>query len=279
MSLAKKFQKLSVAYKVWRLHRKSGLFDFEWYLRKNPDVRAATKRPFLHFAMHGIFEERAPNSQFQSAAYLAANPDIAHTGLTPVQHYVMEGWFQKRLLAPLPRPEEKRLEIEKARLTNEVSDLRREKASANEENDLLLAQLHMVQEELESYFLKNKDLLAERDNLSTRHQSLATDRDAFQKELEASKASGAELEKKRAELAGQLEVRTKERDQARTEKDNLTKERDALKKTVGDRSARIAELEAQIADQAERQKQINEQMVRAETQLEMLKEFLQPAFQ
>jgi uncharacterized coiled-coil protein SlyX len=59
----------------------------------------------------------------------------------------------------------------------------------------------------------------------------------------------------------------------------LVKERDQLKKTAGDRAARIAELEAQIADQAERQKQIDEQMVRAETQLEMLKEFLQPAFQ
>ena len=57
------------------------------------------------------------------------------------------------------------------------------------------------------------------------------------------------------------------------------KERDALKKTASDRAARIAELEAQVSDQAERQKQIDEQMIRAETQLEMLKEFMQPAFQ
>jgi predicted nucleic acid-binding Zn-ribbon protein len=57
------------------------------------------------------------------------------------------------------------------------------------------------------------------------------------------------------------------------------KERDQFKKTAVDRASRIAELEAQVADQAERQKQIDEQMIRAETQLEMLKEFLQPAFQ
>jgi hypothetical protein len=38
-------------------------------------------------------------------------------------------------------------------------------------------------------------------------------------------------------------------------------------------------LEAQIADQTERQKLIDEQMIRAETQLEMLKDFMQPAFQ
>jgi chromosome segregation ATPase len=103
--------------------------------------------------------------------------------------------------------------------------------------------------------------------------------EALRKELEASKASGAEVEKKRAEVAGQLDVRSKERDQARMERDNLTKERDTVKKTASDRATRIAALEAQIADQAERQKQIDEQMVRAETQLEMLKEFLQPAFQ
>jgi chromosome segregation ATPase len=334
--------------------------------------------------MHGIFEGRAPNVSFQSESYLSANPDIAHTGLTPVQHYVMEGCFQKRLLAPLPRPEEKRLEIEKARLAKELAELRREKASAVEENDLLLTHLHKVQEELESYFLKNKSLLSEREALSqtaveqqtalealkkelaaskasgvesgkkraelagqvekhasdkvaldarlstlvaarstlearvstltAEHEALSTSFVEFQtelyksqnihsertmqiaslsaklsevekscealkKELEASKASGAEVEKKRAEIAGQLDVRSKERDQGRLERDNITKERDQLKKTAGDRATRIAELEAQIADQAERQKQIDEQMVRAETQLEMLKEFLQPAFQ
>jgi hypothetical protein len=56
--------------------------------------------------------------------------------------------------------------------------------------------------------------------------------------------------------------------------DNLTKERDALKKTATDRALRIAELEAQVADQAERQKQIDEEMTKAEGQLDMLKGLL-----
>jgi hypothetical protein len=140
----------------------------------------------------------------------------------------------------------------------------------------------------------------ERDEHSKTSAERQATLEALRKDLEASKASGAEVEKKRAEVAGQLEklgadkaametllsaleterdARTKERDQVRTEKDNLTKERDVLKKTASDRASRIAELEAQVADQAERQKLIDEQMVRAETQLEMLKEFLQPAFQ
>jgi uncharacterized coiled-coil DUF342 family protein len=190
--------------------------------------------------------------------------------------------------------------------------------------------------------LEIQALRQERDSLATRHQQLATERDALasekdvlakerealKKEIEAGKAGAAETEKKRADLAAQLDARTKERDtlaaenkaldsrlsslasehselatrhqqlaterdaliskkdtlakerdQSRTERDALIKERDQLKKTAADRAARIAELEAQVADQAERQKLIDEQMIRAETQLEMLKEFLQPGFQ
>jgi chromosome segregation ATPase len=252
-----------------------------------------------------------------------------------------------------------------------------EKQDLEQENDLLLNQLHTVQEELERFFLKNKESLAELDvrtkerdeqtklaserqseleaalkakdeqtklaserqseleaavkakdeqtKLASERQSeleaalkakdeqtkLASERqtalEGLRKELEASKVSGGDVEKKRAELAGQLEklaaekatlearvttlvterdARTKERDErAKLLSENqvalevAVKERDQFKKTAVDRASRIAELEAQVADQAERQKQIDEQMIRAETQLEMLKEFLQPAFQ
>jgi chromosome segregation ATPase len=122
-------------------------------------------------------------------------------------------------------------------------------------------------------------LAADHENLGKLAHERQTALEALKKEIEASKANAAETEKKRAELATQFDARTKERDQFRTERDNLVKERDQLKKTAGDRASRIAELEARVADQAERQKLIDEQMVRAETQLEMLKEFLQPAFQ
>ena len=64
-----------------------------------------------------------------------------------------------------------------------------------------------------------------------------------------------------------------EKDLAAT-RDNLKKERDALKKTATDRAMRIAELEAQVADQAERQRLIDEEMAKAEGQLDMLKDLL-----
>ena len=119
---------------------------------------------------------------------------------------------------------------------------------------------------------KRADLAAQLEARTKERDVLGTERDELKKDLEASKAQAAETEKGRADLAAQLEARMKERD-------SLGNERDQLNRTAGERASRIAELEAQVADQAERQKLIDEQMVRAESQLEMLKQFLQPAFQ
>ena len=131
-----------------------------------------------------------------------------------------------------------------------------------EENELLLLQLHQVQEELESYFLKNKDLISERDELALRQASLSSER---QSALEAAVKAKDEQAKLASERQSALEAAVKAKDEQA--------------KLASERAARIAKLEAQVADQAEHQKQIDEQMIRAEAQLEMLKKFLQPAFQ
>jgi hypothetical protein len=146
------------------------------------------------------------------------------------------------------------LNLERAKSRLEINQTSAQKRNIEEENKLLLKQLHSVQEELEKVFIESENFKS------------------LKKDLEASKAQAAETEKGRADLAAQLEACTKERD-------TLGNQRDQLKQTAGERASRIAELEAQVADQAERQKLIDEQMVRAESQLEMLKQFLQPAFQ
>lgn len=89
-----------------------------------------------------------------------------------------------------------------------------------EENELLLLQLHQVQEELEKVFLENK--------------------------------------KSHSALSAEL---------------------DAAKKTAAEKTMHISQLEAQVADQAERQQLIDEQLVKAEGQLELLKDLLRPALQ
>jgi len=275
--MLRNFHRLPMAFKVWRLHRKSGLFDFEWYLRRNPDVRAAGKRPFLHFVMHGIFEGRAPNPDFQAHAYSAAHPEVSQSGLSPLQHYVLHGGSQKGPVRP-------------SEATRSIAPLQNALPELEEENALLLEQLHSVQEELETYFLKNKTLESEKSSLVATNAELVKEAqereaalDAANKNLFATKARAAEAEKMLADLASEKNTLSnecatlaKEHDLRTKERDSLANEHDHLKAIASERASRIAELEAQVADQAQRQKLIDEQLIRAETQLEMLKEFLQP---
>ena len=55
---------------------------------------------------------------------------------------------------------------------SEQMDLQAKLKDTEEENDLLLAQLHQVQEELENYFLKHQDVSAELEALQARFQKL-----------------------------------------------------------------------------------------------------------
>ena len=90
-----KIYRLPTAWQILRMHRSSGLFNHEWYFRQNPDVKATTARPFLHFAFHGVFEGRAPNSSYNEAAYLRHTPSAQSSGLKPLLHYTLKGWKAK----------------------------------------------------------------------------------------------------------------------------------------------------------------------------------------
>jgi uncharacterized coiled-coil DUF342 family protein len=177
------------------------------------------------------------------------------------------------------------LKAQAAETEKKRSELAGQLDARTKERDALASEKNAVHTQLATLASERDALWAERDQFKKsagdHHKALA----AAKQELEALKAQAADAEKKRTELAGQLDARTKERDSLASEKNalntqlaSLTSERDQLKKTVADRASRIAELEAQVADQAERQIQIDEQMVRAEAQLEMLKDFMRPSF-
>jgi GT2 family glycosyltransferase/glycosyltransferase involved in cell wall biosynthesis len=92
-----------ISIRILLIHRKSGLFDPEWYLENNPDVKAATQRPFLHFVLHGVFEGRAPCALFDSGKYLQANPDVGRTGMEAVLHFMLHGFRENRISNSLDR--------------------------------------------------------------------------------------------------------------------------------------------------------------------------------
>jgi hypothetical protein len=80
--------------------RLSGLFDTEWYLQTNADLRDANVDPLEHYYFQGWKEGRNPSYLFESAWYLATNPDVAHSGMHPLLHYLQYGESEGRRPSP-----------------------------------------------------------------------------------------------------------------------------------------------------------------------------------
>ena len=128
--------------------------------------------------------------------------------------------------------------------------------------------------------------LFERDKLKLRFLELESIIQNLKSQLESETQAKDAQTKLASERQSALEAAVKAKDEQaklagerQSALEAAVKERDQFKKTASDRAARIAELEAQVADQAERQKQIDEEMIKAEAQLEMLKEFMRPSFE
>ncbi|MFV3129182.1 calcium-binding protein [Niveispirillum sp. KHB5.9] len=83
-------------YQHYTLHGKAegrsptALFDANWYLEQNPDVKAAGVRALDHFMNNGWREARDPSASFDVSAYLERHPDIAAAGMNPLVHLL--GW-------------------------------------------------------------------------------------------------------------------------------------------------------------------------------------------
>jgi GT2 family glycosyltransferase len=101
-----KLKRLLISLRLLIIHRKSGLFDPQWYLEANPDVKSAKKNPWLHFALHGVFEGRNPHPVFDSAFYLENNPDVAASNTVPYLHFIRHGLSENRSPNPFFDPGE-----------------------------------------------------------------------------------------------------------------------------------------------------------------------------
>jgi GT2 family glycosyltransferase len=82
----------------------SGLFDREWYLKKNPDVAQSGIDPVRHYFAFGAREMRDPSPLFSTRNYLLQNPDVAAAGVNPLGHFALYGQAEGRgakVVAPL----------------------------------------------------------------------------------------------------------------------------------------------------------------------------------
>ncbi|HVZ08212.1 hypothetical protein [Rhodopila sp.] len=75
---------------------RSGLFDRDFYARRNSDVTAAGLDPLEHFVRWGWQEGRWPNRYFDPAWYRLANADLAAAGIDPLLHYLRHGQAEER---------------------------------------------------------------------------------------------------------------------------------------------------------------------------------------
>jgi len=74
----------------------SGLFDPDYYLSKNPDVKNAGVDPIVHFLNLGGSEGRDPSPEFDSSWYLDNNADVKAAGFNPLLHYLLYGKAEGR---------------------------------------------------------------------------------------------------------------------------------------------------------------------------------------
>src|SRR3546814_15360129 len=70
--------------------RRCRLFDADFYLDGNSDVRAAGVDPLVHYVRHGAFEGRWPNPWFDGRGYAARYQDRADA-TNPLAHYALQG--------------------------------------------------------------------------------------------------------------------------------------------------------------------------------------------
>ena len=79
----------------YNLIKKSGLFDSEYYLAKNEDVKKSKIDPIKHYLKFGWKEGRNPSAEFNGNQYLNKRPDVQVAGICPLVHYLKFGKNEK----------------------------------------------------------------------------------------------------------------------------------------------------------------------------------------
>lgn len=79
-----------------KIIKNCGLFDENFYLKNNPDVKQSSMPPIYHYLRYGGFEARNPGLGFDNAFYLSQNLDVAQSGINPLLHFALYGKSENR---------------------------------------------------------------------------------------------------------------------------------------------------------------------------------------
>lgn len=83
--------------KEYQAIEKSKLFDKEWYLDHNPDVKKAGIDPIIHYLSIGWKEHRECTPYFYGNQYLKMYPDVLEAGMNPLVHWELYGKKEGRV--------------------------------------------------------------------------------------------------------------------------------------------------------------------------------------
>ena len=72
------------------------IFDFQYYLENNPDVKESGMNPQDHYYEFGEAEERWPNQFFDPSYYRRSNPDLSDYKDSLFDHYIRFGFKEQR---------------------------------------------------------------------------------------------------------------------------------------------------------------------------------------
>ena len=174
------------------------------------------------------------------------------------------------------------LASEKASVASEKASIEAQLKDSLEEGELILQQLHQVQEELENYFLKCKDAEQKHDSLQKTNADLTAARDTqakaaserlqqvevLSKEKTALTTQKQALEKANAELIASRDAQAKAAAERQKQVEVLTQEKTQLTAQKGTLESEKASMEAQLKDSLEEGELILLQLHQVQEELE-----------
>lgn len=78
--------------------KNSSLFDANYYLENNIDVKNKNINPLKHFIKYGWKEGRNPSEEFNTNYYLELYPDVVKVKINPLFHYLKYGKKEGRII-------------------------------------------------------------------------------------------------------------------------------------------------------------------------------------
>lgn len=115
--------------KAVELIKHSDLYDKEYYLDNNQDIKERGIDPLTHYLFYGFKEGRSPSKDFDNEFYLNFYGDVKRAGINPLVHYMIFGIEENRIYneaqrKQLEKKEQKSYKKVREKLTKKENNLK-----------------------------------------------------------------------------------------------------------------------------------------------------------